>query len=274
MGASSHILVKLLNADEPLSVQVHPDDSDADLKQDECGKPESWLVLDSEPGAGIYIGFEKSISKKELEALLRDGDKAKSALKFVPVEAGDYFEIEPGVTHAIGPGVTLLEPQRIIKGQSGKTYRLWDWGRKYDANGKRDQIKGKARQLHISEGMKIIDPETHCGDAFVAKTKVSLRLKIFQMLLLVSSPLTHTIRHSYLNLRKIVALISLENGYGILIGLDGDMDAAASEQEKVHICKGQTAFMSAQICKSTIDFKENAKLAIIIPEGAKLGIRA
>ena len=274
-GASSHILVKLLNADEPLSVQVHPDDSDADLKQDECGKPESWLVLDSEPGAGIYIGFEKSISKKELEALLRDGDKAKSALKFVPVEAGDYFEIEPGVTHAIGPGVTLLEPQRIIKGQSGKTYRLWDWGRKYDANGKRDQIKGKARQLHISEGMKIIDPETHCGDAFVAKTKVSPKVKDISDVTISEFPSNPYYQTFLFESKKDSSLnLSLENGYGVLIGLDGDMDAAASEQEKVHICKGQTAFMSAQICKSTIDFKENAKLAIIIPEGAKLGIRA
>ena len=81
---------------------------------------------------GLYIGFDNAISKEKLESLLRDGDKAKATLKFVEVKAGDYFEIEPGVTHAIGPGVTLLEPQRIIKGQSGKTYRLWDWGRKYD----------------------------------------------------------------------------------------------------------------------------------------------
>src|SRR6478735_3866269 len=58
-GPSCEILIKLLNADDPLSVQVHPEDGDRSLKPEECGKPESWLVLDAAPGAGLYLGFSR-----------------------------------------------------------------------------------------------------------------------------------------------------------------------------------------------------------------------
>ena len=273
-GASSHILIKLLNADEPLSVQVHPDDTDKDLKSDECGKPESWLVLDAEPGAGIYIGFDNAISKEKLESLLRDGDKAKATLKFVEVRAGDYFEIEPGVTHAIGPGVTLLEPQRIIKGQSGKTYRLWDWGRKYDENGKKDELNGKPRELHISEGMKIIDPENHFGDAFVQKTKVEAKVEEVSSVKVSTFP-SNPYYQTFLFESAEDANLSLElhDGYGILIGLEGKVDASAIGKEKLSIIKGQTAFMSAQLVNSEIALKAGSKLAIIVPEGTNLKIK-
>ena len=155
-----HILVKLLEAKEPLSLQVHPDDKDPDLKAHECGKPESWLVLHAQKGAGIYLGFKNPLTKGELkEILAREGDYAKNFLKFVPVEPGSYFEIKPGIRHAIGPGVVILEPQRVLPNREGKTFRLWDWGRLY---------QGKQRELHLAEGLKLIDPQTQCGDFFVS----------------------------------------------------------------------------------------------------------
>ena len=67
------------------------------------------------------MGFNQKVNSKDLESTLNDGDRAKELLNFVEVKENDYFEIAPGVVHAIGPGVTLLEPQRILKGKSGKT---------------------------------------------------------------------------------------------------------------------------------------------------------
>ena len=113
------LLVKLINASDPLSVQVHPRDDDPDLKSNECGKPESWYVLDAEPGAGIYLGFSRKMSRDELRQGLLSGN-SRELLQFVAVKPGDYFEIEPGVAHCVGPGVTLLEPQRVVEGLSGK----------------------------------------------------------------------------------------------------------------------------------------------------------
>ena len=97
------ILVKLLNAGDELSLQVHPADDDPNLSDVECGKPESWYILHAEEKAGIYLGFSKPVARDELRAMLLAGDdSARSVLQFVEVEPGDYFEIEPGVPHAIG----------------------------------------------------------------------------------------------------------------------------------------------------------------------------
>ena len=111
---SCEILVKIINARENLSVQVHPHDTDSFLKSNECGKPESWLILHAEPGAGIYLGFRPNVSKQILMDLLLTSADLEGILNFIPVKAGDYFEIPAGVCHAVGAGVTLLEPQRVL----------------------------------------------------------------------------------------------------------------------------------------------------------------
>jgi len=161
------ILVKLLNAASPLSLQIHPADDNKSLKPNECGKPESWLVLSTEPGAGLYLGFSRQLDIKDIQTRLTNGTFSADLLQFVPVKAGDYFEIEPHVPHAIGPGIVLLEPQRILPGKSGKTWRLWDWNRKYNASGALDPQNGQPRDLHIEQSLKILHPERQFGPAYV-----------------------------------------------------------------------------------------------------------
>lgn len=161
------LLVKILSASQALSIQVHPRDDDPFLKSNEGGKSESWLVLEAEPGAGLYLGFSKQMKSEDLVQALSEGRKSFFPhLQFVPVNKGDYFEIEPGVCHAIGPGVTLFEPQRVPLGKMGKTYRLWDWDRRYDAEGKVSP-GGKARELHVEESLRLIHLETQWGASFV-----------------------------------------------------------------------------------------------------------
>jgi mannose-6-phosphate isomerase len=174
--ADCTLLVKLLNAAEPLSLQVHPADDDPALAPDECGKPESWLILDAEPGAGIYLGFSRAMPRSELRRAIESGAPIEPLMHFEPVKAGDYFEIEPGVPHAIGAGLTLLEPQRVLAGRRGKTYRLWDWGRRYDSAGQPVTgagagSGGKARELHLEDGLRLVDPERQHGAAFAASLR-------------------------------------------------------------------------------------------------------
>ncbi len=168
---SCDILVKLLNADSPLSLQIHPSDDHPDLKPSECGKPESWLILNAAPGAGLYLGFRQPLPVDEIRRRLESESFTSDLLQFVPVAIGDYFEIEPHVPHAIGPGVTLLEPQRIIAGKSGKTWRLWDWNRRYNNAGDLDLKNGSPRDLHVSQSMPLLNPEHQSGDQYVASLR-------------------------------------------------------------------------------------------------------
>jgi mannose-6-phosphate isomerase class I len=149
--------VKFVDAAEPLSFQVHPDDSHDALAKDECGKPESWLVLNAKPGAGIWIGFSRTMSNAEIATRIRDGLFNVSDLQFVPVQQGDWFNIAPGVPHAIGPGVLIAEPQRVLAGRKGVTWRIWDWNRTWN---------GAPRPLHIEQALSVINGSVQWGAAY------------------------------------------------------------------------------------------------------------
>jgi mannose-6-phosphate isomerase class I len=171
---SSPILLKLLDAREPLSVQVHPADDDPRLGPTESGKPEAWIVLDRAPGAGLWLGLSAEIDREELARAIEDGDDVSPYLNFVPVEPGDAFLIEAGTVHAIGPGVTLLEPQLVRPGRSGATYRLWDWGRRYDPEG-RPSPDGLPRLLHRERALAVTRFDGPRGAAFVASCRAMPR---------------------------------------------------------------------------------------------------
>ena len=161
------ILVKLISTSSPLSFQVHPSDRHPaiDLKDAKiCGKPESWLVLDAEPGAGVYIGLKKIWTRESLRLALSSGKFSRSDLHFVPVKAGDFFDIAPGVTHALGPGLVIYEPQRVLSGKSGVTWRLWDWDRRYAGDGVSEDPSGKPRDIHLDLGLGVCSPEHQTGE--------------------------------------------------------------------------------------------------------------
>ncbi len=152
-GSHLELLVKLIEAASPLSVQVHPTDEYGRLKPTESGKPEAWYVISSQKGAGVYLGLKPGISKEDFFSEMKKNPKvdASKYMNFVETLPGDYFRIEPGLLHALGPGVLVLEPQGVTKGKQGVTYRVWDWNRRYDALGALDQEKGSPRELHIEE---------------------------------------------------------------------------------------------------------------------------
>ncbi len=165
-GGQSPLLVKLLDSAENLSVQVHPHDDDPDLGPGEGGKPESWLVLDADPGAGLFLGLREGVDRDVVEACLRAGENLSQYLNFVPVSSGDAFVIDPGTVHAIGAGVTLAEPQHVAPGREGVTYRFWDWNRRYDAHGRPDP-DGLPRALHVDRSLAVTDWSAPRGRAFV-----------------------------------------------------------------------------------------------------------
>lgn len=267
-GPHCEILVKLLNAADPLSVQVHPTDVDPYLKQDESGKPESWLVLDAEPGQGLYLGFSKPVSRETLRSLLAKDADLRPYLQFVPVKPGDYFEIEPGVPHAIGPGVTLLEPQRVISGKSGKTYRFWDWSRRYNPDGSVNQTGGAPRELHIEEGLRLIDPEKQVGMGYVDSLRRQAREQnigdFAQAWVYPANPYYQLYR---LQLRAGASLkLAMENGFATLVTLKGKICFADS----VSFEQGEPGFLPYAAFPMTMNAEKDSDLAFIIPAKAKL----
>jgi len=167
------LLVKLIDTAEALSVQIHPSDTYEGLSPGECGKPESWYVVEREEGAGIYLGFRRGTTERDVRAALESKGARKSLqelLRFVPVEPGDFFMIDAGTPHAIGAGLTLVEPQHVVAGLRGVTYRYWDWDRRYDAAGKPDP-NGEARALHIQHALAVTKWESVQADDFVPRIR-------------------------------------------------------------------------------------------------------
>ncbi len=266
-GVSCEILVKLLDTADALSLQVHPPDKDPNLKAGECGKPESWLILAAEPGAGIYLGFKQSFDRDALRKILTSGDAAKDALYFQPVAVGDYFEIEPGVAHLIGGGVTLLEAQRIVPGKSGKTYRLWDWGRKYDAEGRLDPKTGKARELHLDEALPLIDPRSQVGPAYAESLRRRPRVDQLPSGAKVEAfPANPYYQVSSVELRRGAPLaLEILGGYGALVVLKGRLVAHG-----VPLSKGQSALLPHQAMPLQLKAEDDARFVVVAPATARV----
>ena len=136
-SASYPLLIKIIQANETLSVQVHPDDDYARLHEHSTGKTECWYVLDAVPDAKIIYGLQKDYSRSELETAIRD-NTIERCLCSVPVSKGDFIFIPAGTVHAIQGGLRLLEVQQ----SSDITYRLYDWGR--------------PREVHIQKGLDVL----------------------------------------------------------------------------------------------------------------------
>lgn len=136
------LLIKLIDAKDNLSIQVHPDDDYAKRAEGEYGKTEMWLILDCEPDSELIYGFEREISREEFSRRIKN-DTLLDTLKKVPVKKGDVFFIGAGTLHAIGKGILIAEIQQ----NSNITYRVYDYGR--------TGADGKPRELHIEKAVEV-----------------------------------------------------------------------------------------------------------------------
>ena len=159
-GLEFPLLVKYLDCNDKLSVQVHPDDALALERHDSFGKTEAWYVVDCKPGAAIYLGFKDlNITREEYIAAVAES-RLESLLKRVEVKPGDVFFIPAGTVHALGAGIEVVEVQQT----SDITYRIYDWDR-VDA-------AGKGRELHTALAVDAIDFE---ADADLLHKKYDLK---------------------------------------------------------------------------------------------------
>ncbi|MDT6979248.1 mannose-6-phosphate isomerase, class I [Levilactobacillus zymae] len=137
------LLTKILDAEAPLSVQVHPGDEYAAANAHDLGKTECWYVIHAEPGAYLIYGHHAQ-TKAQLTEMVQKGDW-EHLLRKQPVKSGDFVYVPSGTIHALTAGIEVLETQQ----SSDTTYRLYDWDRV-------DQVTGKKRALHIQQSLDVI----------------------------------------------------------------------------------------------------------------------
>ena len=159
------LMVKLIDAARPLSVQVHPFTEYARRVENSRGKIEAWYILGHEEGAYIYLGFSRHVTRREFERAIMDETLA-DILRKIYVNDGDMFFIPAGTIHAIGAGITLAE----IQENSNITYRVYDYGRL--------GADGKPRELHIRKALDVtntfplnITPPGRAGNVIVSCNK-------------------------------------------------------------------------------------------------------
>ncbi len=144
-GKDFPLMLKLLDARQNLSVQVHPDDAYAQLHEGKTGKSEAWYILDAKPGAKLVYGVD--VKDGELQAIVEAG-QLEEHLHWVDAHPGDVFYIPSGTVHALGSGIQCYEIQQ----SSDVTYRFWDWNRVGQ--------DGKPRELHLRQALDVSSPDS------------------------------------------------------------------------------------------------------------------
>ena len=227
------VLIKLIDAKDKLSVQVHPDDAYARAHGEPFGKTEMWYIIANEPGASLYYGFDHKITKDEFKKRIKE-NTVEEVLNKVPVHPGDVFFIESRTLHAIGAGILLAEIQQ----SSNLTYRIYDYGRL----GK----DGKPRQLHIPQALDVtrLDHPTRPTHPQGSREKLGGCSRI-----LLASCDIFTVYEMEINEYQLDAN---EKSFNSLICIGGEAKLLKGGKEELSFCKGDSIFIPAGYGKYTV----------------------
>ena len=222
-GSAFPFLLKFLDCERPVSIQVHPDDEIAQrLLGEPNGKSEAWVVLHSDPEGIIYSGFNQKVTKSEVEAAIDEGTLADLLYSFQP-EPGDCLSIPAGIAHSVGHGVLILEIQQL----SDATFRMFDW--------QRLGPDGKPRQLHIDESFESID----WSAGAVAPTKPQL---IHQSETCIQEQLLDSI-HFQISRHRFSDQILLEGGTMQAIACTGGGAQISNAHSSIQLSHGDVALL-------------------------------
>ena len=237
-GIEFPLLVKYLDCNDKLSVQVHPDDDLALERHNSFGKTEAWYVVDCKPGAAIYLGFKDlNITREEYIAAVAES-RLEPLMNRVEVKPGDVFFIPAGTVHALGAGIEVVEVQQT----SDVTYRIYDWDR-VDAS-------GKGRELHTALAVDAIDFE---ADAEVLHKQYDLtaggEAKV------IESPYFTMVMHNVDGSKELDR--SMLDSFIIYIAINGSVRLTTDGVEET-LTEGEVVLVPAETCD--ISFEGNAKL--------------
>lgn len=238
-GLEFPLLFKFIDANDKLSIQLHPDNEVAQYRHNAYGKTEMWYVVDAEPGAQIIIGFKEELDKYSLQEKI-DDNTLVDYLKFEDVKRGDVFFIPSGTVHALLKGIVVAEIQQ----NSDITYRLYDWGRM--------GLDGVPRQLHVDLALDVVDYQVK--DNYRIKYEVEQQSRVQ----LVACPYftTNLIEFSYnveFNYRTLDSFV-------VYMCLEGRFDLIYNQNEHLSIEKGETVLIPAEFEEVLLKPYENCRV--------------
>lgn len=237
-GTEFPLLFKFIDANQDLSIQVHPDDKLSKERHNAYGKTEMWYVIDVEPKSQLISGFVKKTNKEEYLKSLKEG-QLTSLLKPHEVKPGDTFFIPAGDVHAIGAGVLLAEIQQT----SDITYRIYDYNRK--------DSEGNTRDLHTELALDAIDYND-------TNEKVDYTSKLNTPTKLASCPYFETnLLHLNSNYERDVYIL---NSFVVYMCVEGSATIHYNENNTETITKGETILIPASISSIAIEPNVETKL--------------
>lgn len=235
------VLIKLIDARDNLSVQVHPDNDYAQRVEGEYGKTEMWYIVDCDENASLIYGFKENISKEDFRRAIEENtllDKVNT----VPVKKGDVFFIKSGTLHAIGKGILIAEIQQ----NSNTTYRVYDYGR--------IGADGNPRELHIEKALDVTDLKP----AKPYKLQKPLELDGRTVQLLADCDYFTVSRQ---DVREKTKITVSENSFCHILVIDGEASLSAEDGE-LSLKKGSSIFIPA----GSGEYIINGKCSMIITE--------
>lgn len=219
------ILIKLIDAKDNLSLQVHPDDEYALKYENQYGKTEAWYIIDCDEGAEIIYGLKEDLTKEELKASI-ENNTILDKVNRVKVKKGDLFFIESGTIHAICKGILLAEVQQ----NSNVTYRVYDYGRLQN---------GKPRELHIEKAVDVINLKAvDASGAPFGKEEV---YETYSKTLLAKCDLFN---FSRIDVKESVKITADETSFVSLVALDGN-GVIMHGDTAITLYKGESVFIPA-----------------------------
>ncbi len=241
-GLEFPLLFKFIDAQDTLSIQVHPNDEIAKKLHKAYGKTEMWYIVDAEPNANLFTGFKKTVSKDNfLKTILsQNEEEILDLLNVEHPQTGDVYEIPAGRIHGIGKGIVLAEIQQT----SDITYRVFDWNRK--------DSMGNYRELHLDYATEALDftiqkqYKTNYG-SIVNKSSKLVDNKYFTTDVLTFDTV---IEKDYMSLDSFV----------VYMCVDGNFEIASEEFDNEVITKGETVLIPALLKNITLKPKQKSTI--------------
>jgi mannose-6-phosphate isomerase len=224
-GTEFPLLIKYIDANDRLSIQVHPDDELSKERHGAYGKTEMWYVVQAEEGAELISGFNRDIDRDSYLIALQN-DKLENLLEFEKVKQGDVFFIPAGRVHAIGKGIVVAEIQQT----SDVTYRIFDFNRVDD--------KGNPRELHTELALDAISFKHHKTGKTIYQPKLNETVEIVKCNYFTTNLLqiTSALERDFSGIDSFVIYLCFEGSYTL-----------EYESETIRVQKGETLLVPASI---------------------------
>jgi mannose-6-phosphate isomerase len=244
-GDEFPLLIKLIDATDTLSIQVHPDNKVARERHHAFGKTEMWYIIDSETNSQIIAGFNTKITKEIYQKHLADNTLAE-ILNYEKAEKNDIFFLPPGRIHAIGKGILLAEIQQA----SDITYRIHDWNRV--------DINGEARELHTDLALDVIDFKQY--DVYKSSQQF------------IDNKTDNLAKSEFFTVNRLKINKSIERDYHLLdsfviyLCIEGEVKIIYGDEKSEIISAGNTILVPAELKEISLEPKKSAIILEIFIE--------